>query len=140
MGERKPILSPDNTSLENNNNHIKDRNNIQFEPSYTWYSYQEVYSRCLDFGAGLYQLLSSTSSNGVGTTPTERTFVGISSTNRLDFFVADFGCQLFNMVVVPINTKLATDDIQYIINNAKVFYSIPKSIRSFFSLPDSLRL
>lgn len=81
-----------------------------FEMKYTWLTYKQFQDLCIDFGKGLATYL------GIQ----KRSFIGISSINRIEWFVSDFGASMNGMTIVPIHHYLDENSIEDIIKNAKL--------------------
>lgn len=62
------------------------RNFTEDSLPYHWYTCKEVLENSLTFGVVIRKLLPS------------RSFVGIAAENRLEWFLADYGCVLMNMI------------------------------------------
>ncbi|XP_005095160.2 long-chain-fatty-acid--CoA ligase 5 [Aplysia californica] len=78
---------------------------------YEWISFQEVIDRINQFGSGLV---------GKGAVPSNETRVGIFSANRPEWCIADFGCQAFSMVPVPIYDTLGLPAVKYILTQCEI--------------------
>ena len=84
--------------------------NESFELNYTWVTFKQFHDLCQQLGNGLKNYLGLKS----------RSFVGIASLNRIEWFVADFGCVMKGMVVIPIHHYLSEDSIVEIINTTNL--------------------
>ncbi|RUS69708.1 hypothetical protein EGW08_022529, partial [Elysia chlorotica] len=78
---------------------------------YEWMSYQKVIDKVHEFGSGLIQ---------TGNDPEESKFVGIFSANRPEWAIADYGCQAFSMVPVPLYETLGLDACKHILNECEI--------------------
>ena len=72
-------------------------------------AYQQFYEKAARFGAALQQL---------GVHPGDR--VGLLLPNGISFAVAHFGCLLSGAISLPLNTRLAAKELEFIINDAQV--------------------
>ena len=45
--------------------------------------------------------------------------MGICSLNRFEFYIADFACTFFNLMVVPIHTIYGEDSLEIVMNNCE---------------------
>lgn len=94
---------------------------LNFKKDGKWFSISsdEMLSRAENIALGLYS---------IGIRQGDR--VAILSANSPDWTITDAGCQLSGLIDVPIYTTLASDSVQYIINDsgAKVFFLQDKEI------------
>lgn len=78
---------------------------------YTWLTYNQVHERATYVGAGLVAL---------GCKPSQDSFIGIYGPNRLEWALADLGCQMFSMISVPVYDTHGPEECIYIINHAEL--------------------
>ncbi|XP_025107943.1 LOW QUALITY PROTEIN: long-chain-fatty-acid--CoA ligase 5-like [Pomacea canaliculata] len=78
---------------------------------FIWLSYQEVKDKSHRFGSGLIN---------AGVNPGNSSFVGIYSSNRIEWAVADLGCQTFSIVPVPLYDTLGPEACRFIINQTNL--------------------
>ncbi|CAB4032338.1 Long-chain-fatty-acid-- ligase 1, partial [Paramuricea clavata] len=82
-----------------------------YDQEYQWLTYNEVDERALCFGSGLLEL-------GVEAGP--ETFIGIYSQNKVEWVLAEQGCNRFSMVIIPLYDTLGPDACAFIINQARI--------------------
>lgn len=78
-----------------------------------WLTYTQVLSRVKNFGDGLIQ---------IGLKPGAKTFVGIYSTNCVEYVIAEYGCYNHSMIVVPLYDTLGPNACRYVINQGLKHY------------------
>lgn len=78
---------------------------------YEWLTYQEVIDRAHALGSGIIQS---------GNDPNKSKFVCIFSGNRPEWAIADFGCQAYSMVPVPLYETLGTEATKHILNECEI--------------------
>jgi long-subunit acyl-CoA synthetase (AMP-forming) len=71
-------------------------------------TYREVHQRSIRLSCSLARVLHLP----------ERTFVGVLSHNRPEWYVADIAVVLGNMVAIGLHTTWSVDDLRYAINHA----------------------
>jgi long-subunit acyl-CoA synthetase (AMP-forming) len=79
-----------------------------------WYTFEKIYQKSIQFGFGLHALVN-------------KSFVGICSSNRTDWMIADFGCLFQHIVSVPIHLKSDSKFIEYVTNSTGIFYCYCKA-------------
>ncbi|PIK39270.1 hypothetical protein BSL78_23893 [Apostichopus japonicus] len=82
---------------------------------YKWLSYEQVYARARLFGSGLIK-------NGFP--PGQETFVGVYSSNRVGWVLAEQAANMFSMVLVPLYDTLGPDACKYICNQVELKFVI----------------
>ncbi|XP_070544207.1 long-chain-fatty-acid--CoA ligase 5-like [Ptychodera flava] len=81
------------------------------EKPYRWVTYNHVYKRACDFGAGL---------TIIGCPAGQETFIGIYSQNRIGWTIAEQACNSYSMVVVPLYDTLGPEACTHIINQCDI--------------------
>ena len=82
-----------------------------YDEDYQWLTYNEVDERAFSFGSGLREL---------GAEPGPETFIGIYSQNKVEWVLAEQGCNRFSMVIIPLYDTLGPDACAFIINQARI--------------------
>ncbi|XP_019624807.1 PREDICTED: long-chain-fatty-acid--CoA ligase 6-like [Branchiostoma belcheri] len=97
---------------------------------YEWMTYHEVYTRAYNFGSGVVHK---------GLQPGTKTSMGIFSQNRPEWAIAEQGCNMFSIVVVPLYDTLGAEAVQHIINQAElrtVVCDVPAKVTKLLSYAD----
>ncbi|KAI9207096.1 uncharacterized protein BJ171DRAFT_495648 [Polychytrium aggregatum] len=76
---------------------------------YVWETYDEVYERINNMGAGFRQITDEKKAN-----------IGIFSINRPEWIITEYACFVRNFVTVPLYDTLGTDAIKFICNQSKL--------------------
>ncbi|XP_046839052.1 long-chain-fatty-acid--CoA ligase 5-like [Xenia sp. Carnegie-2017] len=82
-----------------------------YDQEFQWLTYKEVDERALSFGSGLLDL---------GAKAGPETFIGIYSQNKVEWVLAEQGCNRFSMVIIPLYDTLGPDACTFIINQAQI--------------------
>lgn len=82
-----------------------------YDQEYDWMTYNEVHERALCFGSGLIELGAEASSEN---------FIGIYSPNKVEWVLAEQGCNCFSLVIVPLYDTLGPEACTFIINQARI--------------------
>ncbi|KAK3772605.1 hypothetical protein RRG08_027340 [Elysia crispata] len=102
---------------------------------YEWLSYQQVIDKVHEIGSGLIQ---------AGNDPKNNRFVGIFSSNRPEWTIADFGCQAYSMVPVALYETLGLEACKHVLNECEIATVIcdkPKKVQTILDLqPDVSKL
>ncbi|RWS10257.1 long-chain-fatty-acid--CoA ligase 5-like protein, partial [Dinothrombium tinctorium] len=85
--------------------------NDHFMGKYIWLSYNEVIWKAKYFGSGLVN---------IGCKPGNETFIAIYAINSVQWFIAQYGCYHYSMVVVPLYDTLGVNSCSFIVNEAKI--------------------
>ncbi|KAI8511116.1 Long-chain-fatty-acid--CoA ligase 6 [Branchiostoma belcheri] len=89
-----------------------------------------VYTRAYNFGSGVVHK---------GLQPGTKTSMGIFSQNRPEWAIAEQGCNMFSIVVVPLYDTLGAEAVQHIINQAElrtVVCDVPAKVTKLLSYAD----
>ncbi|XP_033123099.1 long-chain-fatty-acid--CoA ligase 6-like [Anneissia japonica] len=78
---------------------------------YTFMKYSEVFERSKNFGAGLI---------ANGCEPNSDTFIGIYSSNCVEWICTEQACNAYSMVIVPLYDTLGPEACKFIINQANI--------------------
>ncbi|XP_077998937.1 long-chain-fatty-acid--CoA ligase 1-like [Glandiceps talaboti] len=78
---------------------------------YHWVTYDHVYRRASNFGAGLIEH---------GCPAGQESFIGIYSQNRVGWTIAEQACNMYSMIVVPLYDTLGPDACTHIINQCEI--------------------
>ncbi|KAJ3106570.1 Long chain acyl-CoA synthetase 7 peroxisomal [Phlyctochytrium bullatum] len=76
---------------------------------YVWQSYNEIYKRVKNLGAGLVKRGLKPDSN-----------VGLFSINRAEWVIGEHACFMYSMVTVPLYDTLGAEAIEFISNEAEL--------------------
>eukprot|EP00058_Branchiostoma_floridae_P007092 XP_002592580.1 hypothetical protein BRAFLDRAFT_118910 [Branchiostoma floridae] len=100
---------------------------------YEWMTYHQVYIRAINFGSGLVHK---------GLQPATTTSLGIFSQNRPEWAIAEQGCNMFSIVVVPLYDTLGAEAVQHIINQAElrtVVCDVPDKVAKLLSYAEGAK-
>ncbi|XP_066283331.1 long-chain-fatty-acid--CoA ligase 6-like [Branchiostoma lanceolatum] len=92
---------------------------------YEWLTYHEVHTRSCNFGSGLIHKELKPGCS-----------LGIFSQNRPEWVIAEQGCNMFSIVVVPLYDTLGAEAVQHIINQAElhtVVCDVPDKVTKLLS-------
>ncbi|RUS34404.1 hypothetical protein BC938DRAFT_480622 [Jimgerdemannia flammicorona] len=83
---------------------------------YVWQTYRQVANRVTNLGSGLVHLAET-----VARLPKLEKFpVGIWSTNRPEWCIADTACSSYNLFTISLYDTLGPDTVEYVINHAEI--------------------
>lgn len=84
--------------------------------AYVWQTYRQVSYRVNNFGSGLVHLAKTVA----GLSKLEQFPVGLWSTNRPEWCIADTACSSYNIFTVSLYDTLGADTVEYVINHAEI--------------------
>jgi long-chain acyl-CoA synthetase len=92
---------------------------------YVWETYDQIYKRVINIGAGLAALGMKPDTN-----------IGLFSINRPEWVIAEHGCYVQGLVTVPLYDTLGPDAIEYILNltEAPAIFCTSDKLQKLFDL------
>ncbi|RUS20683.1 hypothetical protein BC937DRAFT_94616 [Endogone sp. FLAS-F59071] len=84
--------------------------------AYVWQTYRQVSYRVNNFGSGLVHLAKTIA----GLSKLEQFPVGLWSTNRPEWCIADTACSSYNIFTVSLYDTLGPETVEYVINHAEI--------------------
>ncbi|CAK9113130.1 Long-chain-fatty-acid--CoA ligase 5 (Arachidonate--CoA ligase) (Long-chain acyl-CoA synthetase 5) (LACS 5), partial [Durusdinium trenchii] len=82
---------------------------------FVWYTYEDVFNRAINFGAGLSHLSLCPPSDSDGLQG-----LGFFAKNRPEWIIGDMGCYSMGFVPVPMYDTLGVESVEYVVRQTEI--------------------